>query len=581
MIEHPEVEYVTVGAGWTAGIIAQQLTAHGHEVLSLERGESRWTTPDFEHNHDELKYSARLEMMFDLREETWTWRPKESARSLPMRQFGAIHPGKGVGGAGVHWAGETWRFYPSDFRYRSHHVDRYGADRIPEGCTVQDWPITYDELEPYYTQWEYDIGISGTTGNLAGQIQDGGNPFEGPRSRPYPLPPLTTSLAGSMFRDAASELGWHPFPQPSGILSQAYTDLSGRTRSGCLLCGFCTRYGCEVDAKGSAIVSHIPMALDTGRYEIRTGCNVHAVEVDSAGRATGLRYVDREGREHFQPAGTVILSGYPLTNVRLLLLSRSTAHPDGVGNDRGMVGRNFTYQLLRSPVEAVFEGRKLNQFMGNACVATALADFNADNFDHGPLDFIGGASMTCGGGERAPIGSVGGMPIGDGARWGQEWKDDLRRNWDGVVSIDIQGESLPYEDQFMDLDPVYKDAHGRPLLRMTFDFHRNDYLLYRWVAARGVEIARAMNPTRMGVTRGLEPFNLAPYQSTHITGGAIMGSDPTNSVVDRFGRVWDTPNVFVTGATLYPQNPGMNPTGTLCALAYYTARGLLDGEATR
>jgi len=188
--------------------------------------------------------------------------------------------------------------------------------------------------------------------------------------------------------------------------------------------------------------------------------------------------------------------------------------------------------------------------------------------------------MTCGGGERTPISSVGGMPVGDGPRWGREWKEELRRNWDAVVTIDVQGESLPYVDQFMDLDPVYNDVHGRPLLRLTFDFHRNDYLMYRWVAERAIEIAQAMNPSRTALTRGLTPFNLAPYQSTHITGGAIMGSSPDDSVVDRYGRVWDTPNVFVTGATVYPQNPGMNPTGTLCALAYYTAHGILNGEAT-
>lgn len=579
MVEHEEVEFVTVGAGWTAGILAQQLTAAGRRVLSLERGPARWTTPDFEHNHDELKYSSRLQMMFDIRDETWTWRPNPDARSLPLRQYGSFHPGTGLGGAGVHWAGETWRFYPSDFQYRSHHIERYGESRLPEGSTVQDWPITYEELEPFYERFEYDVGVSGRAGNIGGELLEGGNPFEGPRRRQYPLPPLPTSIAGELFRDAAGELGFHPFPQPAGILSEAYTDVSGRTRSGCLLCGFCTRYGCEVDAKASAVASHIPMALATKRYEVRPDCNVIGIDVASDGRATGVTYVDREGREHRQPAGTVILSGYPLTNVRLLLLSRSRAHPDGVGNDRGRVGRNFTYQLIRAPVVGVFEGRRFNQFMGNSCVSTVIHDFNADNFDHGSLDFVGGASITCGGGERTPLASVGGMPPGDGPRWGREWKEHLRRDWDGVVSIDIQGESLPYVDQFMDLDPVYTDRRGRPLLRLTFDFHLNDYRLYRYIAGRTTEIMRAMQPTRMSVTRGLAPYNLAPYQSTHITGGAIMGSDPSNSVTDRWGRVWDTPNVFVTGATLYPQNPGMNPTGTLCALAYHTAHGLISGEA--
>lgn len=565
---------MTVGAGWTAAILAQQLTERGHEVVSIERGEPRWTTPDFEHNHDSLKYLARLEMMHRLDRESWTWRPRPTDRALPLRMYGSFHPGQGYGGAGVHWAAQTWRFYPSDFRFRSHHVERYGADALPEGATVQDWPITYEELEPYYDRYEWDTGVSGRAGNIRGEIQEGGNPFEGPRQRGYPLPPLVTSLAGSMFVDACEELGHHPFPQPASILSEAYTDLSGRTRSGCLYCGFCTRYGCEVDAKTSGIVSHLPMALDTGRYEIRSGCVVTGIDVDGSGRATGVRYVDERGREHLQPAETVILSAYPLANVKLLLVSRGDAHPDGVGNDRGMVGKNFTYQLVKSPVSAVFEGRRFNQFMGNSCLQAVIHDFNADNFDHSGLGFVGGASMTCGGGERQPIASVGGMPVGDGPRWGPAWKEELRRNWDSVVGINIQGESLPYDDQYMDLDPTYKDAWGLPLLRLTFDWHRNDYLLYRYVAERAGEIMRAMGPTRMSVTEGLTPYDIAPYQSTHITGGAIMGDDPSRSVTNKYGQVWDTPNVFVTGATLYPQNPGMNPTGTLVALAYLTAEAL-------
>lgn len=136
--EHPKVEFLTIGAGWTAGILAQQLTADGHEVLSLERGIERWTAPDFEHNHDSLRYLGRKEMMLRLNEESWTWRPTPGARSLPMRQYGSFHPGQGSGGAGVHWAAQTWRFYPSDFEYRSHHIERYGADKLPEGNRIQD-----------------------------------------------------------------------------------------------------------------------------------------------------------------------------------------------------------------------------------------------------------------------------------------------------------------------------------------------------------------------------------------------------------------------------------------------------------
>jgi gluconate 2-dehydrogenase alpha chain len=603
MTVYPKVEVVTVGAGWTAGIIAQQLTEEGYRVVSIEAGGDRFANPDFAHNHDTLYHSLRTGLMFNLSKETWTWRPNPSTPSLPIRQYGSFHPGVGVGGAGIHWAAQTWRFYPSDFRYRSHHIERYGEDRIPKDCTVQDWGITYEELEPYYTRADYDIGLSGQTGNLNGAILEGGNPFEGARSQPYPLPPLVRSIPATMFSEAADSLGYKPFPQPAAILSRAYRDLSGRERSGCVYCGFCTRYGCEVDAKASPNVSHIPLALDTGLYEIRTYSKVTGVNVNSDGMATGVSYIDlRTGETHEQPAEVVILSGFTLSNVRLLLLSRSASHPDGIGNDQDMVGKNYSYQLSKTPASGIFEGRRFNSYMGNSCLQDVIEEFNADNFDHSDLDFIGGASITCGGGEREPISSAhnlaptGGnsapadeeepprksapLPgefgsfMGSGTEWGQKWKDNLRKNWDSSIGIGIQGESLSYADQFLDLDPTYVDAMGLPLLRLTYEFHENDRRLYRYVAKRCEEIMQAMNPTHINTTPELSPYNIYSYQSTHNTGGAIMGSDPGNSVTNRYGQVWDTPNVFVTGAALFPQNPGFNPTGTVIALAYLAADGL-------
>ncbi|MFP4343653.1 MAG: GMC family oxidoreductase [Anaerolineales bacterium] len=600
------VDVVTVGAGWTAAILAWKLTAAGLRVVSLEQGPVRATAPYFDHNHDHLSHSVRNAMMVNLGQETWTWRPNPAAPSLPVRKYGAFHPGQGLGGAGVHWAAQHWRFYPSDFRYRSHHVARYGAGKLPQGARVQDWGLTYEELEPYFDAVDYDIGVTGQAGNLRGEIQPGGNPFEGPRSRPYPLPPLERSLSAAMFSDACEELGHHPFRQPGAILSRAYTGLSGRVRAGCLYCGFCVRFGCEVDAKASAITDHIPLALETGLYEVRPHSYVTQVNTGSDGLATGVSYIDlTTGEEHEQPAAIVILSAYPLSNVRLLLLSRSSAHPDGIGNDRGRVGKNLTYQLITSPVTGIFEDRRLNFYMGNSVLQDVIHDFNADNFDHSDLDFIGGASITCGGGARDPLTSTLAMPslragtgaeengedappphpplfnqvgslAGGGEEWGAAWKENLRRNWDGVVPIVIQGESLPYDDQFMDLDPRYTDAFGRPLLRLTFDWHENDRNLYRFIAQRCREIMEAMGPDRMTVTEELGAFEIYPYQSTHITGGAIMGTDPERSVTNRYGQVWDTPNVFVTGATLYPQNAGMNPTGPLLALSYLAGDGIRE-----
>ena len=261
-------------------------------------------------------------------------------------------------------------------------------------------------------------------------------------------------------------------------------------------------------------------------------------------------------------------------------------------------------------MSGVFEGRRFNSFMGNSCLQDVIHDFNADNFDHSDLDFIGGASISSGGGENSPLTSALSMPVldltatgsmgdsdgngsngplrrppvsgevgslaGAGSEWGAEWKENLRRNWDSVVGIGIQGESLPYVDQFLDLDPIYRDAWGQPLLRVTYDFHDNDYRLYRFMAARCAEIMRVMNPDRIYLTEELEPYNVYAYQSTHCTGGAIMGADPGDSVTNRYGQLWDAPNVFVTGAALYPQNPGMNPTGPLLALAYYAGEALAE-----
>jgi gluconate 2-dehydrogenase alpha chain len=597
MAQQRKVDVVTVGAGFAGAVIAQQLADAGLQVVTLERGPERWTTPDFEHNHDTLRYDVRNELAQDLGRETWTWRPDLNSPSLPMRQFGAFQPGSGNGGSSVHWTAQNWRFLPQDFRYRSHHIERYGEGKLPEGSRIQDWGITYEELEPYFDQFEYDIGMSGQAGNINGEIIPGGNPFEGPRTRPYPLPPLETSIPADMFAEACRALGYHPFPQPSAILSRGYTGLSGLPRAACNYCGYCTRFGCEVDAKGSAITDHIPAALETGRYELRFGCTVTGITIGADGLATGVSYIDAAGQLQEQPADIVYLTAFTMSNVRLLLLSRSQAHPDGIGNAWGMVGKNFTHQISQDLATGVFEGRHFNLFMGHGCINTVIYDFFGDNFDHSNLDFIGGGRVNAGGGQRNPLtsasapqqsagssenqsGQESGQGQGNvsfsGRDWGQAWKDNLRRNWDSTVGIGYEGDSLPYEDHYLDLDPVYKDIYGLPLLRYTYSFKQNEANLHRYLAARAEEIMQRMGPTYIQVQREINPYDLATYQSSHVNGGAIMGSEPDSSVVNKYCQVWDTPNVFVVGATNFPQNPGANPTGTVCALAYHSAAAVKE-----
>src|SRR5215470_2951706 len=186
------VDVVTVGVGLTATILAQELAATGLKVIGLERGRWRDTDPDFAMPgaHDELKYVIHKELMQDLSKETITFRNASSETALPMRQLGSFLPGEGVGGAAVHWGGLTWRFLPSDFEVKSRTLERYGPKQISEDCTIQDWGVTYAELEPHFDRFEYLYGVSGKAGNINGKIIPGGNPFEGPRAREYPNPPM-------------------------------------------------------------------------------------------------------------------------------------------------------------------------------------------------------------------------------------------------------------------------------------------------------------------------------------------------------------------------------------------------------
>jgi gluconate 2-dehydrogenase alpha chain len=576
-IKHGRVDVVTIGAGWTAAMLAAKLCPSGTSMVSLEQGQAQWTYPHFAHDHDSLRYSVRYALMVDLERETWTWRPDQRSPALPMRQYGSFNPGMGLGGAAVHWSAQLWRFLDTDFRYRSHVIERYGDQKIPAGCTVQDWGVTYDELEPYYDAFEWDIGASGQAGNINGKKIRGGNPFESPRTRGYPNPPLQVTPHGANFAAACESLGLSPFTQPSGIVSRAWTDPHGNHRGGCLYCGFCTRFGCEVDAKASPLNTHLPVALNSGNYEVRTNAKVLRIETGNDGLATGVTYVDSHGNQHFQPADVVVVSAFTLENNRMLLLSRSKAHPNGIGNDRGRVGRNYTYQIYPAPVTGLWEGEQLNMYMGNTCTIKIIYDYNADNFDHSDLDFIGGSQLYSEPCEREPVNSVDALKDEKGRAWGAEWKEQIRKNWDSYAQIVTEGESLPYLDQFVDLDPNYRDKWGDPLLRITFDWHDNQRAMWRFIARKALGIMKAMKPTKIiDFKPEIPAYNIAKYQSTHPTGGCIMGTSPDHSVTNTYGQVWDTPNVFVTGAALFPQNAGANPTGTVGAVTYRAAEAIRD-----
>src|ERR1700719_1445454 len=221
-----EVDAVIVGLGWTGGILAKELTEAGLKVVALERGAIRSPEKDFAVPivRDELRFVVRHDLMQNTARDTLTIRNNPSQEALPMRRLGSFLPGDVVGGSGVHWSGHTWRWTDMEFKARSLNEQRYGKSFIPDDMTIQDWGITYAELEPYYERFEYTAAVSGKAGTLRGEIQPGGTPFEAPRNRDYALPPLTTILASEMFSTAAKNLGYHPFPRPTANASRAYTN---------------------------------------------------------------------------------------------------------------------------------------------------------------------------------------------------------------------------------------------------------------------------------------------------------------------------------------------------------------------
>jgi gluconate 2-dehydrogenase alpha chain len=566
----PSKDVVIIGFGWTGAILANELTDEGLDVVAIERGPWRDTATDFNvgYAQDELRYSVRLDLFLQPRQETLTFRNNTMQTALPMRQFGSFLPGNGVGGAGVHWNGQTWRFNPTDFRLRSHLTERYGASFIPSELTIQDWGLTYDELEPHYDRFEHVAGISGKAGNLKGAIQPGGNPFEGPRQRDYPLPPMKMNYGPTLFAEAARSVGYHPFPSPSANLSEAYTNPFGVKMGQCTYCGFCERFGCANYSKASAQTTILPVLMRKQNFEVRTESEVLKVNLDPSGkRAIGVTYVDPNGEELEQPADLVLVCAYALHNVRMMLLS-GIGKPYDPATGEGTVGRNYAYQT-NAGVQMFFNDKIFNPFIAAGALGQTADDFNGDNFDHGGLDFVGGSSINCIPSNGRPIGY---RPTPPGTpRWGSAWKKATKENYLSALGFSAQGSSYATRGNYLDLDPTYTDRFGRPLMRMTFDFPDNDIRMSAYITQKMEAIAKAMNPRQYVLSPRTKPYNIVPYQSTHNTGGAIVGADPNTSPLNKYLQSWDVPNVFVVGASAFPQNAGFNPTGTVGALAYWAA----------
>jgi gluconate 2-dehydrogenase alpha chain len=564
----PSKTVVIVGGGLTAGLAARQLTDKNIEVLVLERGidHTKGAEAKLPTQRDELRWDTHQGLVQDWSVQTYTLRYNGKETALPMRWIEAFLPGDGLGGAANHWNGHTWRWSEYEPQIRTRNETRYGKAAIPKDVPLQDWGTTYAEMRPYHELFEKLFGLAGKAGNINGQIQAGGNPFEAPRDGEYAQKPLERTQAGILFQATAEKMGYKPFPTPAANSSGVYTNPDGQTLGQCQYCGHCERFICEAKAKGSPEVLLFPMLKTRKTFEVRLQAHVLGLMYDAKGKkVTGVHYVDLlSGQEYEQPADVVMLGAFTMSNTKLLLTSKIGKPYDPISNT-GVVGKNFCYQA-NSGVNIFMKDQWFNPFLATGSTQIYMDEFNNDNFDHTGLGFLGGGGIGASMFGGRPI-STRRLPPGT-PRWGTEWKKANADWYAHSMALGIQGSCYPHRENYLDLDPTYKDAYGQPLVRMNFDWRDNELKMSQFVTKKMEEIAKAMGGDIVGPATPLQAtFDIRRYNSTHITGGTIMGTDPRTSVVSPHLQHWDAHNLFIVGASVFTHNAGYNPTGPLAALA--------------
>ncbi len=531
------VDFVVIGSGAAGGVVAKELAEAGFEVVVLEQG-PYLKEKDF--THDEVHYVRHQGLTNDPKVQPVLFRRSEKEEAQPWK---AIAYGRQVGGGTVHFAANYWRFHESDFHERSVFGD------VP-GSSFADWPLTYGDLEPFYAKAERDIGVSGLAG---------ANPFEAPRSGPYPLPPMPVKSSGVLFDRGAKKLGLHPFPAPVAILSQPY-----QGRGACTHCGWCQWFGCEMRAKSSTLVTVIPQAAKTGRCQVRANAYVRRIQTGKDGRVTGVVYFDSKRKEVFLKAKGVVLCANGVESPKLLLLSKSNRFPNGLANSSGLVGRNLMWDNSHG-VQALFE-HPLHDYK-SIRVTRVLHDFYKADARRG---FYGGGAMDARFGSFPAAFALGGLPAGT-PRWGIEYKKALAEYFPRTMMVVGHSTSLPVESNRVDLDPRATDAWGLPALRVTFDFHPDDQKTARWLWDKQIEILEAA-----GARRIWGEYNDKPGLSAHLMGTCRMGHDPRRSVVNAWSRAHDVPNLWIVDGSNFVTSARQQPTATIQALAYRAAAGIIE-----
>ncbi|UCF35591.1 MAG: GMC family oxidoreductase [Acidobacteriota bacterium] len=530
-----KVDAVIVGSGASGAVLAKELALAGLQVVVLERG-PKLNPEDFKLHDEQISHGYGMtrpaiggEDPRNPRE--FRYQGEENFSVLYPHEWGYSAQAAAVGGGQFFYGGLMWRRPPIEFRMKT----EYGH---LEGTTLEDWPFSFEEIEPYFTKAEYEMGVSG---------KGGVNPFEGKRSKPFPLPPIDLQPGDKMVRDTATKMGYHPFTVPLGILSRPY-----RGRNSCMQHPCCNTFVCEIGAKSTPVTALLPDALASGNCTLIPDAMVREITLDAMGRPNGVEYLLEPGKLVVQPARLVILAGSAIETARLMLNSKSRWFPQGVGNGNDWVGRNLMGHI--SPSVWGIMDEVTNEGFGPG-PGIGIDDFYGKN-----EGFVGGAvfySRT----EMTPVAFTSRRPRG-APRWGLEHKKYQREKFRRYVRLFAPAEDMPQFENRVEVSPTVRDRFGIPVARITHSFHPNDYRIRQFFVDKMTELLQEMGAhdiTPNGIGRGGTGYQL---------GTCRIGNDPKTSVLNSYGQSHEVDNLFVVDASTLVTSGGRNPVLTIQALAY-------------
>lgn len=559
-------EAVVVGSGAAGSAAAWELARQGWDVTVLERG--RHLRPGLgevsnarlgtTYGSDEVK-GVRGFGFPDADLEPYTTRTRSEAEQGVARSAqGALGQlGAAVGGTTLHYNAKTPRFWKQDFSLLS--------DMGPiEGAQVADWPISYDDLEPYYDLVERQVGVQGDRSAMPARTLE-----QSPRRRDFVMAPNPTGYAASLLAEGARAVGFEPYPYPAAVNSERR-----KGRPACNSCGLCSGFGCPVNARGDALVSFLHPAMRTGRVRVVDRAFVEKVETTRDGRrARAVRYRDVRGRVHRVEASTVVLAGSPINTARLLLMSATRAHPTGLGNRSDQVGRNMMFHnFTLVGVAFPHDVHPLRAQSTTLQIDDLVGPFTGPEVSALGVPYLVGGLVQLGSGAPPVQGAA---MLAAYAGYGTALKEAMRIGLHaGIAGSQLVHQDLPQADNRVDLDPGVRDFLGNPAARITYSPHRHEQAAATLLGARLLAAHQATPGALAAIPIPFPLLNDGITYTAHLAGTARMGADPRTSVCAPSGRLHELDNVYVADASTFPTFPGFNPTLTVMANAIRVARGV-------